>query len=54
MFQMYARGDEGWRAGLAWEHVPFVPIETSWFSSWWFYVLAMVAVAGIIWWWRGG
>jgi hypothetical protein len=53
MFQMYARGEEGWRRDLGWEHVPFVPPETSWVSSWWFYVLAMVAVSGLIWWWRG-
>lgn len=53
MFQMYARGDEGWRRDVAWEHVPFALPETSWLSSWWFYVLAMVTVSGLIWWWRG-
>jgi hypothetical protein len=53
VFQAYARGDAGWREGLAWQHVPFVPPPTSWISTWWAYVAALLAVAGLIWWWRG-
>jgi hypothetical protein len=53
IFQAYARGEATWRAGLAWEHVPFIPAATPWFSTWWAYSVALLAVAGIIWWWRG-
>ena len=53
IFQAYARGDERWREGLTWQHVPFVPEPTSWISTWWAYVAAILTVAGLIWWWRG-
>ena len=53
IFQTYARGDATWRAGLAWEHVPFIPPATPWFSTWWAYTAAILAVAALIWWWRG-
>ena len=53
IFQAYARGDAAFREGLAWEHVPFIPAKTPWFSTWWAYTLAIFAVAGLIWWWRG-
>jgi len=53
MFQVYARGEDAWRQSLSWEPVPFIPEKTPWFSTWWFYTVAIFAVAGIIWWWRG-
>ena len=53
IFQAFARGEAAWRAGLAWEHVPFIPPVTPWFSTWWAYTGALLAVAGLIWWWRG-
>ena len=46
IFQTYARGEATWRAGLAWEHVPFIPPVTPWFSTWWAYTAALLAVAG--------
>jgi hypothetical protein len=53
IFQAYARGEATWRAALAWEHVPFIPPPTAWFTTWWAYTGALLAVAGLIWWWRG-
>ena len=53
IFKAYARGEATWRAGLAWEHVPFIPPPTAWFTTWWAYTGALLAVAGLIWWWRG-
>jgi hypothetical protein len=53
IFQTYARGEAAWRASLLWDHVPFIPAKTPWFSTWWAYTAAIFAVAGIIWWWRG-
>jgi hypothetical protein len=53
IFQTYARGGMSWRADLAWEHVPFIPPATRWFSTWWAYMGALLAVAALIWWWRG-
>jgi hypothetical protein len=53
IFQSYGRGEATWREGLAWETVPFIPPENPWFSTWWAYTGALLAVAGLIWWWRG-
>ena len=53
IFQAYARGEATWRAGVAREHVPFVPPATAWFTTWWAYTGALLAAAGLIWWWRG-
>ena len=53
IFQAYARGDERWRDGLTWQHVPFVPPPTSWISTWWAYVAAILAVTAFMWWLRG-
>jgi hypothetical protein len=53
MFDSYARGDDaGWRIATSWQHVPFVPEKTPWFSTWWGYAVILLAVAGLIWWWR--
>ena len=53
IFQTYARGEATWRAGLAWEPVPIIPPATAWYSTWWAYGGAILAAAGLIWWWRG-
>jgi hypothetical protein len=53
IFQAYAQGDSGWGQGLEWEHAPYVAPPVPWFSTWWGYALALVAVAALIWWWRG-
>jgi len=34
VFQKYACGDESWRQGVEWEHVPYVREKTPWFSTW--------------------
>ena len=54
MFQAYSRGDENWGRELTWEHVPFIPPPTPWFSTWWAYVAAILAVTALAWWVRGG
>ncbi len=53
IFQTYARGEDSWRGGLTWEHVPLIPPATAWYSTWWAYAGAILAAAGLIWWWRG-
>lgn len=53
MFQAYARGATDWGHGLVWDHVPFVPPPTPWFSTWWAYVAAILAVTALTWWLRG-
>lgn len=53
MFQAYARGEREWERGLSWDHVPFVPPPTPWFSTWWAYVAAILAVTALAWWVRG-
>jgi len=53
IFQAYAQDDAAWRRDLPWEHVPYVPPKVPWFSTWWGYTLALLAVAALIWWWRG-
>ena len=53
IFQTYARGEATWRADLVWEPVPIIPPATAWYSTWWAYGGAILAAAGLIWWWRG-
>src|SRR5262245_53672343 len=53
IFQAYARREGGWKQGVEWEHVPYVPAKLPWFSTRWRYVCLLVAVALLIWWWRG-
>ena len=53
IFQKYARRDDSWRAAVEWEHVPFVPPKTPWFSTWVGYILILVTVIALIWLWRG-
>ena len=52
MFQQYARGDDSWRQGTAWEHVPFVPKKIPWFSTWVGYLAILALVIALIWYWR--
>jgi hypothetical protein len=53
MFQAYARGDADWDRGVEWKHVPYVPPKVRWFTTWWGYALALLAVAALIWYFRG-
>ena len=53
IFQTYARRDESWRRAVEWEHVPFVPPKTPWFSTWVGYILILLAVIALVWLWRG-
>jgi len=53
IFLAYARSDAGWNHDVEWEHVPYVPAKIPWFSTWWGYVVLLIAVALLIRWWRG-
>jgi hypothetical protein len=53
VFRAYARADAAWDSGVEWRHEPYVPPRTPWFSTWWGYTLALLAVAALIWYWRG-
>lgn len=53
IFQRYARGDASWGQGVEWDHAPFVPPHVPWYGTWVGYVLALAAVAALIWLWRG-
>ena len=52
-FHRYFRGEPGWREGFRWEE-DRVPLEvTTWYESWWIYVLGLLVVTGFFVWWRG-
>src|SRR5512132_1296517 len=53
VFQAYAQDDESWRQGIEWQHVPFLPKEVPWFSTWIGYTMILVIVIVLIWLWRG-
>ena len=52
LFQKYARGDESWRQGVEWEHVPYVPVKTPWYSTWIGLTVIVLVVVTLIWLWR--
>ena len=52
VFQAYARGDETWRQGIEWQHVPFAPQKVPWYSTWIGYTIILVIVITLIWLWR--
>jgi hypothetical protein len=52
-FQKYARGDESWRQGVEWEHVPYVSPKTPRFSTWVGYIILLAIVIALVWLWRG-
>jgi hypothetical protein len=52
VFQTYAGGDETWRHGIEWQHVPFAPAKVPWYSTWIGYTIILVIVITLIWLWR--
>ncbi|HYB41229.1 MAG TPA: hypothetical protein VEL75_05630 [Candidatus Methylomirabilis sp.] len=52
-FQRYSHGDETWREGFDWVHMPHVPQRTPWFSTWIGYLIVLGIVIALIWIWRG-
>jgi hypothetical protein len=52
-FHQYFRGESGWREGLRWD-VDQENLEvTTWYESWWIYLIALLAITGFFVWWRG-
>jgi hypothetical protein len=51
VFQKYARGDEGWRQGIDWEHVPAVRQSIPWYSTWVGYLVILAIAIAAIWFW---
>jgi hypothetical protein len=52
-FQQYFRGEPGWRDGLHWE-ADLEKLEvTTWYESWWIYLLALLLITGFFVWRRG-
>jgi hypothetical protein len=49
IFQKYARGDQSWRDGFEWEHVPFVPPKVPWFSTWVGLAILLLIVISVVW-----
>ena len=52
-FQQYFRGEPGWREGLRWEEDRERLEITTWYESWWIYLVALLAITGFFVWWRG-
>jgi hypothetical protein len=52
VFQKYARGDEGWRQGIDWEHVPALRPTVAWYSTWVGYIVILGIVITLIWLWQ--
>ena len=53
VFQRYARGDQSWREGVEWVHVPFEPHRVPWHSTWLGYIIILSIVITLVWLWRG-
>jgi hypothetical protein len=53
IFQRYARDDDGWRDGVAWEHMPYVAQKIPWHSTWVGYIIILLIVIVLVWLWRG-
>jgi hypothetical protein len=52
-FHQYHRGEPGWREGFRWEQDPERLEGTTWYESWWIYLIALLAVTGFFVGWRG-
>lgn len=52
-FQQYLRGDGTWRDGIRWEKDEEKLEISTWYESWWFYIVALLVVIGAFVWWRG-
>lgn len=52
-FHQYLCGEAGWREGLRWEEDRERIEATSWYESWWGYLVVLLAVTAFFVWWRG-
>jgi hypothetical protein len=52
-FHRYFRGEADWRGGLRWEEDRERLEVTTWYESWWIYLVALLAVTGLFVWLRG-
>jgi hypothetical protein len=52
-FQRYFRGEADWRGGLRWEEDRERLEVTTWYESWWIYLVALLAITGLFVWLRG-
>jgi hypothetical protein len=52
-FHQYFHGDPGWRDGLRWEADRERLEVSSWYESWWIYLVALLSITGFFVWWRG-
>jgi hypothetical protein len=52
-FHQYSRGEQGWREGVHWEADPERLAVTTWYESWWIYLLALLSITALFVWWRG-
>jgi len=53
VFHRYAQGDQSWREGVEWVHVPHESRQTPWHSTWVGYVIILSIVITLVWLWRG-
>ena len=52
-FHQYFRGEAGWREGVRWEADQEKFEVSTWYESWWIYLVALLVVTGFFVWWRG-
>ena len=52
-FHQYHRDDQGWREGIRWEADREKLAVTTWYESWWIYLVALLVITGFFVWWRG-
>ena len=52
-FQQYLLGEPGWGESIRWE-VDRERLEvTTWYESWWIYLVGLLVITGFFVWWRG-
>jgi hypothetical protein len=52
-FHQYFRSEPGWRDGLRWEADRERLEVSTWYESWWIYLVAFLGITGLFVWWRG-
>ena len=52
-FHQYHRDDPGWREGIRWEADREKLAVTTWYESWWIYLVALLVITGFFVWWGG-
>jgi hypothetical protein len=52
-FHQYFRGEADWRGSLRWEEDRERLEVTTWYESWWIYLVALLAITGLFVWLRG-